>query len=88
MKLESARGEMYRDSLATQYGHRMCARFVLPQLEQVLSAVTSLSAFPAINLERFFMCDVFFFGTARSTESHMSEKIEGIGMNMAGRNED
>lgn len=33
------------------------------------------------------MCDVFFLGTARSTESHTSDRIEGIGMIMAGKKE-
>lgn len=70
--------------LATQCGHSICALFVRPQPEHVLSAVTSLSALPAICLCLFFMCDVFFFGTARNTDSQMSDTSDGIGMTIAG----
>ena len=42
-----------------------------------MSAVTSFNAFPARNLERFLLCEVFFFGTARSIDSHNPVNIEG-----------
>jgi hypothetical protein len=50
----------------------MCALFSRPQAEHLFSAVTSFKALPAICRCRFFMCDVFFFGTARRTDSHIS----------------
>ena len=31
-----------------------------------------------MNRWRFFLCDVFFFGTARRTESHNPARTEGI----------
>ena len=31
-----------------------------------------------MNLERFFIYDVFFFGTARKIDSHISERSEGM----------
>ena len=40
--------------------------------------MTSFNAFPAICLCLFFMCDVFFFGTALRTDSHISSSNEGI----------
>lgn len=33
---------------------------------------------PAICRCRFFICEVFFFGTARRTDSHISVRIPGI----------
>jgi hypothetical protein len=45
----------------------------------------SLSALPAICLCLFFMCDVFFFGTARSIDSHMSARMEGIEAMLPGK---
>lgn len=50
--------------------------------------VTSFNALPAMNLERFLLCDVFFFGTARRIDSHISAsndgrfrcRVEGIAM--------
>lgn len=62
----------------TQYGHNKCARFTLPQAEHLLKFVTSFNAFPAMNLCRFFLCEVFFFGTALSIDSHKPDKIDGI----------
>lgn len=62
----------------TQYGHNICARFTLPQAEHLLKFVTSFNAFPAMNLCRFFLCEVFFFGTALSIDSHKPDKIDGI----------
>jgi len=56
----------------TQYGHKTCILFVRPQLGHSHNSTTSFKALPAICLWRFFMCEVFFFGTARSTESHSS----------------
>lgn len=61
---------------------------VFPQAEQVFRAVTSFNALPAICLWRFFMWDVFFLGTARRTDSQMSETSEGIGITTAGRSAD
>lgn len=61
----------------TQYGQSKCARFVVPQAGHLLRCVTSLSAFPARNRCLFFMCDVFFLGTARSIESQRPVKIFG-----------
>jgi len=62
----------------TQYGHNTCALFTFPHAEHLFNAVTSLIPLPAMNLCLFFMCDVFFFGTARSTDSHMSPSSDGI----------
>ena len=67
----------------TQNGHNRCALFTFPQAEHLLRAVTSLSAFPAMNRWRFFLCDVFFFGTARNTDSHSPSRIDGIPRRMA-----
>lgn len=53
----------------TQYGHSTWANFTWPQAEHLLRAVTSFNAFPAICRCLFFICDVFFFGTARRTDS-------------------
>lgn len=70
----------------TQYGHKRCARFGSPQPEHLLMLVTSLSPFPAICLCLFFMWEVFFFGTARSIESQISDRISGtLRLNGAGR---
>ena len=38
--------------------------------------LTFFNALPAICRCLFFMCDVFFFGTARRMPSHISRKIE------------
>jgi len=43
-----------------------------------LSAVTSFNAFPAINRDLFFIYDVFFFGTARKSDSQRSPRRVGI----------
>lgn len=50
----------------------MCARFVRPHAEHLFSDVTSLISLPARNRVRFFMYDVFFFGTALRTPSQIS----------------
>ena len=65
------------DQPSTQNGHSKCALFTLPQAEHLFKAVTSFNALPARNLCRFFLCDVFFFGTARSIDSHSPLSIEG-----------
>lgn len=52
----------------------MWARFGLPQPGHFTTSVTSFNALPAICLCRFFMCDVFFFGTARSIDSQMPDR--------------
>lgn len=62
----------------TQYGHNKCALLTFPHAEHLFKLVTSFNAFPAINLERFFICDVFFFGTARSIDSHIPESRDGM----------
>lgn len=77
------------DKPSTQKGHSKCALLTLPQAEHLFKAVTSLNALPARNLWRFFLCEVFFFGTARIIDSHISASIAGTkdrvarGMNMA-----
>jgi hypothetical protein len=68
----------------TQYGHNTCALFALPHELHLFRAVTSFNALPAICLCLFFMCDVFFLGTALSIPSHRSESSPGIGIRAAG----
>lgn len=63
--------------LPTQSGHSRCARFGLPQPEHLFILLTSFKALPAYCLWRFFICDVFFFGTARSMEPQISDRKEG-----------
>ena len=46
--------------------------------------LTSFSALPASCRCRLFMCDVFFFGTARSTPSQMSARRAGIFSDITG----
>lgn len=58
---------------STQYGHSTCARLTLPQPEHFFSAVMSFSPLPAMNRCRFLRYDVFFFGTALSKPSHISD---------------
>lgn len=48
----------------------------MPQAEQVFRFTTSFNAFPARNLDRFLLCDVFFLGTARNIESQRSDRRE------------
>lgn len=62
----------------TQYGQRICALLTWPHAEHRLSAVTSFNAFPAINRDLFFIYDVFFFGTARKSDSQRSPRRVGI----------
>jgi hypothetical protein len=45
--------------------------------------VTSFNALPAICLCRFFMWEVFFFGTARSKPSHISRNTSETEANAA-----
>ena len=66
------------DLPATQYGHNKCALLTFPHAEHLFRAVTSFNPFPAMNLWRFFLCEVFFFGTARSIDSHSPGSIGGI----------
>lgn len=63
---------------ATQCGHKICARFTCPQPEHVLRFFTSFRALPAIWRWRLFMWETFFFGTARRTESQISESRPGM----------
>ncbi len=67
----------------TQYGHRRCALLTLPQAEHLFKFVTSFNALPAMNRWRFFMCDVFFFGTARNIDSHIPDSNDGMFSEMA-----
>lgn len=46
--------------------------------------LTSFSALPASCRCRLFIWEVFFFGTARSTPSHMSERRPGMFSDIAG----
>lgn len=61
----------------TQYGHNKWALFTLPQAGHLFKLVTSFNAFPAMNLCRFLLWEVFFLGTARNIDSHKSERIDG-----------
>lgn len=61
----------------TQKGHNRCALFTFPQAEHLFRAVTSFSPFPAKNLWRFFLWEVFFFGTARRIDPHSPASIDG-----------
>lgn len=72
------------DSPATQYGHSMCAFFGFPQAGHRTRLLTSFSALPANCLCLFFICEVFFFGTARSMPSHISEMASGMFKVIAG----
>lgn len=56
----------------------MCALLTLPHPEHLFKAVTSFKALPAYCLCRFFMWEVFFFGTARSIDSQISLKMDGM----------
>jgi len=62
----------------TQYGHSKWALFVWPQAEHLFNARTSFIPFPAICRDLFFMCEVFFFGTARNIPSHNPSNISGM----------
>ncbi len=46
--------------------------------------LTSFNALPASCRCRLFMCEVFFFGTARSTPSQMSVNKPGMFKDIAG----
>jgi len=74
----------------------MCALFTLPHPEHLFNSVTSFKCFPEANCRcLFFMCEVFFFGTALNIDSHMSLRIEespaiaatGIGRVIEGKGE-
>jgi hypothetical protein len=76
------------DILCTQYGHSTCALFVLPHALHLFKAVTSRRCFPeASNRCRFFICEVFFLGTALRSPSQRSPIIPGMGIVMAGSND-
>ncbi|OAA57450.1 hypothetical protein SPI_07109 [Niveomyces insectorum RCEF 264] len=60
-----------------QYGQRWCIRFTRPQAGHLHNELTSFSALPAICRCRFFMCEVFFLGTARRIDSQMSPSNDG-----------
>jgi len=72
-----ADGEHFHVLLDVQLGHRWCILFVSPQAGHLQSDVTSFSAFPAICLCLFFICDVFFFGTAFNIPSQIPSRIDG-----------
>jgi hypothetical protein len=78
------RGELELCLPETQYGHRKCCLFGFPHAGHLLMAVISFNLLLCIKRFRFFMCDVFFFGTAFRIPSHMSDSIEGIEMAVAG----
>ena len=59
-------------------GQSVCIFLVLPHAGHLFRLVTSFRALPAICLCRFFICDVFFFGTAFSMPSHISWSSEGM----------
>lgn len=63
--------------LYTQCGHSRCERFTRPHAEHLFRFVRSSIPLPAMNRCLFFRCDVFFFGTAFSIPSHMSDS-DGI----------
>lgn len=66
----------------THVGHRTCDLFGSPQPGHLLKLFTSFNALPAICRCRFFMCEVFFLGTARRTDSQRPAKNEGISLAM------
>lgn len=59
-------------------GHNVCIFLVPPQAGHLFRFVTSFRPLPAICLCLFFMCDVFFLGTALRMPSHMSPSNDGI----------
>lgn len=61
----------------TQWGHSVWARLIWPQPGHRLRLFTSFKALPAICRWRFFIWEVFFFGTARRTESQRSASRGG-----------
>ena len=65
-------------SLAVQCGQRWCIRLISPQAGHLHRELTSFNALPAICLCLFFMCDVFFLGTAFRIDSQMSSRMDGI----------
>jgi hypothetical protein len=62
----------------------MCAFFGFPHAGHWTRLLTSFNALPANCRCLFFICDVFFFGTARSIPSHISKMAPGIFKLMAG----
>lgn len=66
------------NSPPTQKGHRRCALLMLPHAEHLFNDVTSFSPLPAKKRDRFLLCEVFFFGTARRIDSHKPPSSEGI----------
>ena len=56
----------------------MCAFFGFPHAGHRTRLLTSFNALPANCLCLFFICDVFFFGTARNMPSHISEIAPGM----------
>ena len=49
-----------------------------PQAGHLHRELTSFNALPAICLCLFFMCDVFFLGTAFRIDSQISSRMDGI----------
>lgn len=52
-------------------------RLTPPQAGHLQSALTSFNALPAICLCLFFMCEVFFLGTALSIDSQIPSRSDG-----------
>ena len=71
MASEHATFRIIRYVPSTQYGHSKCALLTFPHAEHLFNAVTSFKAFPAYCLCLFFICEVFFFGTALSIDSQI-----------------
>ena len=70
-------GSFSIDIPLTQYGHSKWALLTFPQAEHLFKLVTSFNALPAMNRDLFFICEVFFFGTARKIDSHIPDNNDG-----------
>ncbi|KAI0440953.1 hypothetical protein F4803DRAFT_442964 [Xylaria telfairii] len=70
--------ERGHDSRLVHAEHNVCIFLGPPHAGHLLRFVTSFKALPAICLCLFFMCDVFFLGTALRMPSHMSPSNEGM----------
>ena len=66
------------NSPPTQKGHRRWALFMVPHAEHLFKEVTSFKPLPAKKRDRFLLCEVFFFGTARRIDSQRPPSREGI----------
>jgi len=63
--------------LLEQFGHRWCILLISPHAGHLHNEFTSFNALPAICLCLFFICEVFFLGTAFRIDSQISSRIEG-----------